>query len=342
MSTTYIGPYGFILPLPSSPLLTHTARNDPSILSPSSADAKLQHASSTKVPMAPESSGQFTGVDASGEPTFEKDGPVAISMDRVKPPLDAASACLQPDTKRHGQKHTQQLYTENVRDRVNDASHSAGTPQIPPKKWDEHREIISRLYVDEDLSLMELSKYMTEDYNFCATDRQYKRKIRDWSLEKKVKDHEMRAIHATYMERLMRENKNSIFVVRGRQVDKKKIERYAYRKRKQNPGFFLDNLRNARVYDLPSGVECRTPPNEEDQSFLDALSVEKTTSTQQLEQEQTGLPPRKRTKASARSRTGCWSCKARKVRCDEAKPRCAGCTKRDLDCDYSIRLNWGC
>ncbi|KAM3415022.1 hypothetical protein BST61_g10159 [Cercospora zeina] len=42
-----------------------------------------------------------------------------------------------------------------------------------------------------------------------------------------------------------------------------------------------------------------------------------------------------------RSRTGCWPCKARKVKCDEARPQCANCQRHGGTCDYSIRLNWG-
>lgn len=42
-----------------------------------------------------------------------------------------------------------------------------------------------------------------------------------------------------------------------------------------------------------------------------------------------------------RSRTGCWPCKARKVKCGEEKPHCANCVKQGETCDYSIRLQWG-
>jgi hypothetical protein len=42
-----------------------------------------------------------------------------------------------------------------------------------------------------------------------------------------------------------------------------------------------------------------------------------------------------------RSRTGCWPCKARKVKCGEEKPSCQNCLKAGETCDYSIRLNWG-
>jgi hypothetical protein len=33
-------------------------------------------------------------------------------------------------------------------------------------------------------------------------------------------------------------------------------------------------------------------------------------------------------------------CKARKVKCDEARPICVNCSKQGETCDYSIRLNW--
>ena len=55
--------------------------------------------------------------------------------------------------------------------------------------------------------------------------------------------------------------------------------------------------------------------------------------------------PRPRAPGSAepkkRSRTGCWPCKARKVKCDEERPQCQNCVKQGEPCDYSIRLNWG-
>ncbi|CAK7240061.1 MAG: hypothetical protein STHCBS139747_001497 [Sporothrix thermara] len=42
----------------------------------------------------------------------------------------------------------------------------------------------------------------------------------------------------------------------------------------------------------------------------------------------------------SRSRSGCWSCKARKVKCTEERPRCSKCLKGGFQCDYGIRLNW--
>ncbi|KAI8712673.1 Zn(2)-C6 fungal-type domain-containing protein [Fusarium sp. LHS14.1] len=47
--------------------------------------------------------------------------------------------------------------------------------------------------------------------------------------------------------------------------------------------------------------------------------------------------PRKRGKTF----TGCWTCRSRKVKCDEARPRCRHCLKKDIECEgYDIRLHW--
>ncbi|KAL4795928.1 hypothetical protein BDV19DRAFT_361741 [Aspergillus venezuelensis] len=39
-------------------------------------------------------------------------------------------------------------------------------------------------------------------------------------------------------------------------------------------------------------------------------------------------------RSGPRRRTGCLTCRARKVRCDEAKPNCANCTRLRLQCQY--------
>lgn len=38
-----------------------------------------------------------------------------------------------------------------------------------------------------------------------------------------------------------------------------------------------------------------------------------------------------------RSRNGCWTCRTKKVKCDEARPRCLRCIRLRLFCDYEPR-----
>lgn len=41
-----------------------------------------------------------------------------------------------------------------------------------------------------------------------------------------------------------------------------------------------------------------------------------------------------------RSRTGCLSCRKRRRKCDEVRPTCGGCQKRQLTCEYTTRVRW--
>ncbi|KAF5013785.1 hypothetical protein FDECE_203 [Fusarium decemcellulare] len=39
--------------------------------------------------------------------------------------------------------------------------------------------------------------------------------------------------------------------------------------------------------------------------------------------------------------TGCWTCRARKIKCDEAKPKCLTCQAKNAVCEgYGLRLRW--
>ena len=56
------------------------------------------------------------------------------------------------------------------------------------------------------------------------------------------------------------------------------------------------------------------------------------------------MPRRKSVDKSApvqkRVRTGCLTCRTRKVKCDEAKPHCRQCVRRGLTCETGIQLKW--
>lgn len=50
------------------------------------------------------------------------------------------------------------------------------------------------------------------------------------------------------------------------------------------------------------------------------------------------VPPRSR--LPPRSRTGCWTCRTRKVKCDEGRPICGQCSRLGHVCDYNPRLSF--
>ncbi|KAL8997162.1 MAG: hypothetical protein Q9169_003489 [Polycauliona sp. 2 TL-2023] len=51
-------------------------------------------------------------------------------------------------------------------------------------------------------------------------------------------------------------------------------------------------------------------------------------------------PSLPRTRLPPRSRFGCWTCRTRKVKCDEARPKCSPCTRLGHRCDYNPRLSF--
>lgn len=50
----------------------------------------------------------------------------------------------------------------------------------------------------------------------------------------------------------------------------------------------------------------------------------------------------KDTSSRHRSHKGCWTCKRKRIQCDETQPGCRKCGERGLTCEgYGIRLRWG-
>ncbi|KAL3474346.1 fungal-specific transcription factor domain-containing protein [Aspergillus californicus] len=46
------------------------------------------------------------------------------------------------------------------------------------------------------------------------------------------------------------------------------------------------------------------------------------------------------TNAISRARTGCWTCRSRRTKCDETRPVCRRCTRINASCGYGVRLTW--
>ncbi|KAK7984778.1 hypothetical protein PG988_002400 [Apiospora saccharicola] len=57
-------------------------------------------------------------------------------------------------------------------------------------EWAQHREVISRLYWDEDKTLKQVVGYMHAHHGFLATERMYKLRLKSWGLAKNLKSDE--------------------------------------------------------------------------------------------------------------------------------------------------------
>ncbi|KAL1985334.1 hypothetical protein VTN96DRAFT_8012 [Rasamsonia emersonii] len=68
--------------------------------------------------------------------------------------------------------------------------------RLPEHEWHEQRPRITKLYRTEGRTLSEVQEIMRTKHNFFATERQYKRKIKAWHLEKNVLAEEKRSLLA--------------------------------------------------------------------------------------------------------------------------------------------------
>ncbi|KAN0122549.1 Fungal specific transcription factor domain containing protein [Hyaloscypha variabilis] len=73
-------------------------------------------------------------------------------------------------------------------------------------------------------------------------------------------------------------------------------------------------------------------PRQEPEHSSDSIQNDSTQSASTHEIRRNRLPPR--------SRSGCWTCRTRKVKCDEQRPACGQCVRLKHLCDYNPRLTF--
>ncbi|KAH8693532.1 hypothetical protein BGW36DRAFT_300923 [Talaromyces proteolyticus] len=86
----------------------------------------------------------------------------------------------------------------------------------------------------------------------------------------------------------------------------------------------LSGKRSGRV-PVIAPREVYTPPSPPESTLPNATKLD--------------VPP-PRIRLPPRSRTGCWTCRSRKVKCDENRPNCGQCARLGHLCDYSPRLSF--
>ncbi|KAK1774418.1 Clr5 domain-containing protein [Copromyces sp. CBS 386.78] len=102
-----------------------------------------------------------------------------------------------------------------------------------PEDWEPYRDLIAHLYTT--MKLKDVMNEMHSRHNFKATEKQYKTQIKKWNLDTKyTKASEYMAMIKT---KRRRENENppkqTRFILRGRPVDPKDINRFEKRASKK-------------------------------------------------------------------------------------------------------------
>ncbi|KAH8816514.1 hypothetical protein F5884DRAFT_226365 [Xylogone sp. PMI_703] len=123
--------------------------------------------------------------------------------------------------------------------------------------WEAQRSVIKQLYDVENRPLKEVVDILGRTRSFFATERQYKRRISKWGLDKNVKKSEMQAIVRKQQTRIG-EDKESAFRVRGREVEPLKIQRWM-RQHGDGDGDVLSRSPSSSRPATPSDISCYTP-----------------------------------------------------------------------------------
>lgn len=139
--------------------------------------------------------------------------------------------------------------------------------QYDPQVWEDHKEKIRHLYIEQAKPLREVIETMAKTHNFHATEKMFKIRIKHWGFSKNNTRKDVAQMLKT---RFVREamGKRSQFIRNGKTVD---IDDYLRRK----------GLTEYDVVDLDSPIQdalrmvrCRTPPDPEHLALPDRLRMQ--------------------------------------------------------------------
>ncbi|KAF8542418.1 Clr5 domain-containing protein, partial [Trichophaea hybrida] len=123
-------------------------------------------------------------------------------------------------------------------------------------EWDLHYKKIKQLFITENLSLPKVIAIMKREHKFRATIAQYKKRFKEWGLEKNIPRNKMIKILKRQDER-KREGKDSIFVCHGgQQIEEARLNNARLRYKQE-----LQQNAEFQVASPISDVDCCTPVN---------------------------------------------------------------------------------
>ena len=102
----------------------------------------------------------------------------------------------------------------------------------PKSHWEALKPLIHQLYIEQNQTFTKVAAYLDQNHGLNPTKKQFLRRVKEWGFEKNVKGEERRAI----LERVGEEEQFEERVLRGRRLDKAKIERWRKREQITAPG----------------------------------------------------------------------------------------------------------
>ncbi|PLB50700.1 hypothetical protein P170DRAFT_151821 [Aspergillus steynii IBT 23096] len=138
--------------------------------------------------------------------------------------------------------------------------------------WHEYRPAIEQLYRDNQLKLKDVKRIMERDYNFVASEKQYKDRLAAWHIRKNIKNKEVQVMIRKQQKRAAR-GKQTAFRVGGQEVDSKRIARFVrrYGTQWENKPRNNDHRQASPEPKTPSDMSCYTPEPDDRGATLSPL-----------------------------------------------------------------------
>ncbi|TGJ82643.1 hypothetical protein E0Z10_g6121 [Xylaria hypoxylon] len=99
-----------------------------------------------------------------------------------------------------------------------------------PSEWAAQKDIIKRLYLDENKTLDEVRRVMAGEHQFHATPSMYKKRIRAWHFSKKLEEDDVLEVLQQKLERKAAGESSHNLVIRGRIVRNQRLRRFLERR----------------------------------------------------------------------------------------------------------------
>ncbi|KAI0440319.1 Clr5 domain-containing protein [Xylaria telfairii] len=99
-----------------------------------------------------------------------------------------------------------------------------------PSEWAAQKDMIKKLYLDENKTLDEVRRIMADEHHFHATPSMYKKRIRAWHFSKKLEEDDVLEVLQQKLERKAAGEASHNLVIRGRVVRNQRLRRFLERR----------------------------------------------------------------------------------------------------------------
>ena len=103
-----------------------------------------------------------------------------------------------------------------------------------PQEWEQRKELVRRLYLEQDMTVEETMRYLKDEEDFLVGERKFKMQLKEWGFEKNISSSVMQLILAKASKRKFEEDKSTRFRYKGRDILPERLGHFAKRSHVKN------------------------------------------------------------------------------------------------------------